>query len=929
MLEPDNDVLPAFIGTPHFNSTPVRFPERASEQLGEFIGYLVGDGSFNQYNRGSSTGRLIMTVSDQQPDVAEWLLQASRHLFNLAPLAQKKENDGSTNYFLNATTLVAWLHQLGVNKPSAHDARVPALIFRQGLSMARGFLRGLFTADGTVSKDGYPSLSSVSNALIDDVQQLLLAVGIPSNVAVVTNREGAFGDSPLHRLRVATRAGLEEFARSIGFLDAPRTEVMRNNLTKAWEFNDVIPNQEKVLAATYAGPGRSRLATLAERHEEIRNSELTQFLTNDQFYDQIKSIEEDESLTLDLSVPANNTYIANGFVSHNTRRGANMGMLRVDHPDILEFIECKRPGKRTQALTNFNISVLIPDTFMQKLEKGEDYELIHPKTGTNLDPDGRSLGKLNSRELWDKLVHGAWETGDPGVVFLDRLERDNPTPHIGKLECTNPCGEQPLLPYEACNLGSLNIIKYVEKGADGKKQLNLQRLAADSKLMTRFLDDVIQSSWYALPELFDMVHGNRKIGVGVMGYGDALIDMEIPYDSEEALTVAEDMMKTIHLATVDATRDLGKERGAFPNFKGSTYEMKGEPVRRNALTTTIAPTGTIGLLADAVCAGVEPLFAVAYMRTTADGIRLPYVHPAFEAVAREEGWYSPELMEKIASVGHVRGLPEVPEKWQKVFVTAHEVLPEWHVRTQATCQKWTDNAVSKTVNFGHDAAAEDVERVYKLAYETGCKGVTIFRDGSLDTQVLTIGTKDAVAKAPAIAAPAGSPAGDAPVGIPTAGNGMRILPGTITQKMEIPDERAGYTKTLQTPFGKMHITVNEVAKGLPVEVFTTIGKAGSDITADAEAIGRLISLALQLGGHVSLITHTLRGIGGSSTVGFGPNRVTSMPDAIAKFLEQKYLQEEEQYSSGLSLGICPECGKAAVVPEMGCATCKECGWKAC
>lgn len=593
-----------------------------------------------------------------------------------------------------------------------------------------------------------------------------------------------------------------------------------------------------------------------------------------------------------------------------TRRGANMGMLQIDHPDILEFIDCKRHGNRTTALTNFNISVLVPESFMEKLANDEDYELIHPQTGTNFDPEGRPVGKLNSREVWNKLVQGAWETGDPGVVFVDRLERDNPTPLVGKLECTNPCGEQPLLPYEACNLGSINVARYVET-IDGKRQVNFERLAKDAQTMTRFLDNVIQSSWYALPEIFEIVRGNRKIGVGVMGYGDLLIDLEIPYDSEEALALGEKLMKTIHENTVIATRQLAEERGPFPNFHGSTYEMRGEPIRRNALTTTIAPTGTIGLLADAICGGVEPLFAVAYMRTTAEGIKLPYVHPKFEQVAKQEGWYSPELMEKIAQVGSVQGMPEVPEKWQRVFVTAHEVTPEWHVRTQAAFQKWCDNAVSKTVNFPHDATPEDVDKVYMLAYELNCKGVTIFRDGSLDTQVLTIGTKDGPVTA-----------------VPATGNGEHIIAGSITKKMQLPDERSGFTKTLVTPFGKMYFTVNEIAPGVPVEVFTTIGKAGSDISADAEAIGRLISLVLQLGGHVSLITKTLRGIGGSSTVGFGPNRVSSMPDAIAKFLEEKYLKEEER-GAGFELGMCPDCGKAAVVMEVGCETCKECGWKGC
>lgn len=612
-----------------------------------------------------------------------------------------------------------------------------------------------------------------------------------------------------------------------------------------------------------------------------------------------------------------------------TRRGANMGVLSIRHPDILEFIECKSGANRNKALTNFNISVDVDDAFMEALEQGEDYDLIDPQTG-------QPCGRLNSVDVWQRIVQGAWESGDPGVLFFDAINRANKTPHISKMEATNPCGEQPLLPYEACNLGSINVAKFV-KMENGRKAVDVERLGRVARLMVRFLDNVIQTSYYPLPEITEMVYGNRKIGVGVMGYADLLIDLGVPYDSAEALEIAELVMRTIQQSAKDASAELAGERGEFPNWKGSVYDQRGDRKYRNSDVTTIAPTGTIGIIAEA-SGGIEPVFAIAYTRTMAEGHKLPVVHPKFIEVAKLDGFYSEDLIRRVAEQGSVHGIPEVPAHWQRVFVTAHDVTPEWHVRTQAAFQKWTDNAVSKTCNFPREATPEDIDRVYRLAFKLGCKGVTVFRDGCLDSQVLTVGTStdqvQVVVKERANAFGAGKAAEQSAHAVAPAGGSEAGAPrpGSITRKIEKPAVRFGRTTTIQTPLGNMDLTVNEIAPGVPFEVFVTIGRAGSDITADAEAIGRLVSLALQCGIHVSLIAKQLKGIGGAGSVGFGASRVTSIADAIGKYLEETYVLNgasgvEEKGTEVAS--ICPSCGVAAFIREVGCTTCRNCGFSQC
>ena len=404
------------------------------------------------------------------------------------------------------------------------------------------------------------------------------------------------------------------------------------------------------------------------------------------------------------------------------RRGANMGVLRVDHPDILEFIQAK---SNEGFLTNFNISVAVTDKFMQAVEKNQNYELINPRTKS-------SVKKLNARKVWKMMIEYAWKTGDPGVIFIDEINRTNPTSHIGLIESTNPCGEQPLHPYESCNLGSINLSKMVENG-----EMNWRKFEDTIKKCVHFLDNVIDANKYPLKEIEKMTNANRRIGFGVMGFADMLIQLGIPYNSEDALQLGERLMKFVESTSHKESIELGKERGSFPNFKGSLWNKKGYVSMRNASVTTIAPTGTISLISGC-SSGIEPLFAIVFERHILDGKKLIEINPLFEKVAKERGFYSEKLMKKIARYGSVQKIKEVPKDLKKIFVTAHDISPDWHVKMQAGFQKYTDNAVSKTVNLSHNAPIKDVEKIYWLAYKLKCKGVTVYRYGSKPDQVLNL-----------------------------------------------------------------------------------------------------------------------------------------------------------------------------------------------
>ena len=409
-----------------------------------------------------------------------------------------------------------------------------------------------------------------------------------------------------------------------------------------------------------------------------------------------------------------------------TRRGANMGILRVDHPDILDFISAKEDNSK---LNNFNLSVGVTESFMRAVENNDDYDVVNPRTKA-------VATKYNAREIFKKIIYHAWKNGDPGIVFLDRLNRDNPTPHIGIIESTNPCGEQPLLPYEACNLGSINLAQMIMY-EDGVPKVDYEKLKKTVYISVRFLDDVIDMSKYPLDKIRKMVDGNRKIGLGIMGWADMLIVLGIPYNSEQALELAKEVMSFIQDESKIASRSLAEERGSFPNFKGSIYDTPEGYEIRNATTTTIAPTGTLSIIANC-SSGIEPIFALSFVKNVMDNDKLIEVNPYFERAAKQEGFFSEELMEEIARKGSIEDFESIPSYYKRVFVTAHEVTPIWHVRMQATFQEFVDNAVSKTVNFSNSATENDVEDVFMLAYRLGCKGITIYRDGSRESQVLQV-----------------------------------------------------------------------------------------------------------------------------------------------------------------------------------------------
>ncbi|MEE8637388.1 MAG: vitamin B12-dependent ribonucleotide reductase [Dehalococcoidia bacterium] len=575
------------------------------------------------------------------------------------------------------------------------------------------------------------------------------------------------------------------------------------------------------------------------------------------------------------------------------RRGANMAILSVEHPDILRFIEAKEDS---EALTNFNLSVAVTDAFMKAVEEGTDYSLLNPRTGEVKD-------KLNAREVFDKIVDMAWRTGDPGIVFIDEMNRHNPTPELGKIESTNPCGEQPLLPFESCNLGSLNLSRMVAY-QDGQPHIDYDKLSQAIKLAVRFLDDVIEVNQFPLPEIAEMTKATRKIGLGVMGFADMLVQLGIPYDSEQGLGVAEEIARVISEEADRASIELAQERGVFPAFPGSIYDTPDGSRFRNASRTTIAPTGSLSIIANC-SGGIEPLFALSYVRHILEGEELVEVNPYFEETAKKGGFYSPELMKQLAEGKTLRDVKGVSEEIKRVFVTAHDISPEWHVKMQAAFQKFTDSAVSKTVNFPQEATPEDVAKVYMLAYQEGLKGITIYRDRSRDSQVLTVGEG-------------------------TKKTEVKLSP------RKRPKVTRGVTERVNTGCGYIYVTVNSDSRGIS-EVFSALGKAGGCAAAQLEAISRLTSLALRSGIDIDSIAKHLRGIRCPSIAWEQGHAVLSCADAIASVLE-KYIREETaanpEVPSGNPemvkswAGQCPDCGGPLIYQE-GCNICLACGFTKC
>ncbi len=669
-----------------------------------------------------------------------------------------------------------------------------------------------------------------------------------------------------------------------------------------------------------------------------------------------------------------------------TRRGANMGILRVDHPDIREFITCKADVTK---VTNFNISVAITDAFMEAVRNGERYELKTPRTG-------EVVGTEDANEIFDLIIHGAWATGEPGVFFVDEANRYNPVPKLGSYEATNPCGEQPLLAYDVCNLGSVNVGVFARTdaaaGAGIDDRIDWEAFRNTVHLATHFLDNVIDANNYPLPEIEALAGKIRRIGLGIMGWADLLIRVGVPYDSDEAIALARRVMGFVDDEAKSASEKLAEVRGTFPAWKHSIWgpdrtaaRVDGERVRpmrklRNSNITTVAPTGTISIFADC-SGGIEPLFAVAFMRNQA-GALMPDVNGDFVRMARKDGWYSDGLMERIAGEGHIH-FDDVPADVQRLFVTSHDVTPDWHIRMQAAFQEHTDSAISKTCNFPQQAGEEDVREIYLKAHALHCKGVTVYRDGSRPMQVLSTGKtgKEAAAGAPGAATSPKTADLEAALadtreenhrlthekaGVEERLRELEIKQQKRLRKRKRPDVLTGTTRKMRSPLGDMYVTVNEDEEGRPFEVFTTLGKAGGAAMADAEAIGRLISLALRSGIPLLDIIGQLRGISCDRAVGIGPNKVLSVPDAIgqvlqAHMMEKEGIQEElpigshgarknpvvaprvappaaaqtqvqanlDYYDPGDSfLGTCPECSSDLQFAE-GCVKCLSCGYSEC
>jgi len=599
-----------------------------------------------------------------------------------------------------------------------------------------------------------------------------------------------------------------------------------------------------------------------------------------------------------------------------TRRGANMAILSVDHPQIMEFITCKED---TKELTNFNISVAITEEFMQAVNQDTEYELISPHTK-------KVVNRLKARDVFSLMVEMAHKNGEPGIVFIDRINHYNPTPHIGMIESTNPCGEQPLLPNEACNLGSINLNVIIENN-----QINWDKFKQIIQDSVEFLDEVIDRSHFPLPEIDEMVKGNRKIGLGIMGWADILFRLNIPYDSQQAVDLAEEIMEFIDYHGKYKSMEMAKVKGSFPNFKGSIYE-KGELLRengkldwtslaqqikqhgiRNATVSTIAPTGTISMILNS-SGGIEPQFSLVYIKQVLDGEKLYYINPWFEEEIRRQGLYSNELMEKVAESGSLHDL-NLPENLKRVYVTSHDISPEWHIKMQAAFQKFTDNAVSKTINFPRTATKEDIRIAFESAWNLGCKGVTVYRDGSRENQVLHVGSKTNEEKKDTI---------------------HRVAPRNR------PEITMGITQRIETGCGHLYVTINSDENG-PCEIFTQMGKVGGCASAQLEALARLASLSLRANVKLESIIRQLKSIRCLSPMWNKGKLITSCADAIAYSLET-YLQIQKEgalpenikapekvatiISAGKMSATCPDCGSAIEFAE-GCMKCNACGWSKC
>ncbi|MCS7364923.1 MAG: adenosylcobalamin-dependent ribonucleoside-diphosphate reductase, partial [archaeon GB-1867-035] len=767
----------------HFNANRITIPRTMTPELAEILGLYMADGCT------STNGRIIFTVSSEDEELERIIENLMLKVFNLKVGYKRKEN-GYVDLVFYSRDLQRFFESMNWIKKSSLEAFIPREIFISSKEVAYGFLRGLFEGDGDIHENGYPRLQVSSERLVKEVQQLLLSLGIVSSIRRYESGDNRFGTSPKYYLTIVPERSIKRFIEHIGFLSEKKNrKLMKRFHEKKFEYVDIIPNVEKILRSHYkfvgrgCGKNRSKkganedfykaiyhyiaenaksrrnltrkhLMKLLEKFPFLKNDERLAKLCNPKYYfTKVVEIREDRKYTMDIET-ISGCFIANGLLVHNKRRGANMGILRVDHPDIMDFIYAKT---KEGMLTNFNISVAVTDEFMKAVEEEREIQFINPRTG-------QPQGSINARYLFDMMVYNAWKTGDPGIIFIDRINKHNPTPHLGEIESTNPCGEQPLLPYESCNLGSVNLSLMVKRRRDGTYEIDWKKLREVVRIAVHFLDNVIDANCYPLPQVEEKTLLTRKIGLGVMGWAELLFKLQIPYDSEEALTLARRIMEYINYYSKVESINLARRRGRFPAFKGSIYDgdnprfpfeaddevkqytLKWNDLRnrikrfgiRNATTTTIAPTGTISIIAGS-SSGIEPVFALAFFRRVLGGVSLFEINSVFEEYMKEKGLYSDELMHEIARFGSLKYIDGIPEEVKRIFVTALDIDVDWHVRMQAAFQEFTDNAVSKTINLRYEANPEDVRKAFMLAYKLKCKGITVYRYGSKGEQVLYIG----------------------------------------------------------------------------------------------------------------------------------------------------------------------------------------------
>ncbi|NDJ85052.1 MAG: adenosylcobalamin-dependent ribonucleoside-diphosphate reductase [Chloroflexi bacterium] len=937
------------------------------EEMAFFLGYM---GSAGFIAPSANDHRFGVTVAADS-DLIDEIPASMQRLFGpeVSIYQHAVDDDAAITFSIDSKTIKDYLILNGLDTVAHTEAQVPRLVRMSPRSVVAAFLRGLFEAESATSHH-YPQISSPSKRLVDEVAVMVIGLGCPVRIAGVDH-----GETRHWTLEIHSPAGLNTWQANIGTVSSSRYAAWTDSEPHTQRSRLAIPQSAPVTAApsTHARPAYPTIA----HSEPIAGDDgygYTQPI-DDLWAVRVVTIEAaGEALTLDIEVDNNHTYLANGLVTHNSRRGANMAVLRVDHPDIREFIKCKTDEN---SITNFNISVGITDEFMTAVEEGTTF---------NLRFDGDVWETVDARELFGMIVKHAHHNGEPGVLFLDHANAENPVPNLYEIEATNPCGEQFLGPFENCCLGAVNLSQHTtENGA-----VDWDRLAESIATSTRFLDDVVTANAYvpAIPELRDSAERVRRIGLGIMGLADMMYAAGVRYGAPEGQEFASQVTEFLRYHAMKTSVELAEERGPFLAIKGSRYDPDNlqwtppqpllehetswgrpaldwaaieEGIRqhgiRNGAQTTIAPTGTIATVSGCEGYGCEPVFALAYKRyvnTNAgnanERIALQYTSPLFAKALRRANLSEQqidEIVREVNKTGSCQAVPDLPDNIRRVFVTAGDITAEEHIRMQAAMQANIDNAISKTCNFPSTATLDDVAQAYELGWHLGCKGLTVYVTGSREKVVLeTDATRAERGKSQHEQSKAEA----------------QPLPLFNEKKKPRPRRLPGKTYRSETPAGTTYITINEngYGEGQPFEVFMQTAKAGSEIAAVSEAMGRLISLILRIASPVSPrdrvkeVIRQLGGIGGGRQLGFGPNRIASLPDGIAQVL-QEYLEESDDGyeedeltayqaahqiplnlndpdtpSAATPVGdLCPECGNTTLIREEGCLHCYTCGYSEC